>query len=319
MAFSNTPINPVTGAADQRTDSFTLPAMSSLDLATLNVSFDNNGGQPININKVWISLKVTLPTYTSITLAGNTALTAVNTYFGVDFSDKYNHNTLVLRDGSTAYLYGVAVDTSSQKQPSSFEARQPAFVTVEKTIKSVASSKNGVSDTTGESISDVTAKDSLYYVIPRLGTLSLTDFNTTGLSGPISAASLVIDYAALVYSGTNYVQWSVNGQPLSNTGIQVVQRPIEVAPEFNLYSMGAKNVDDINSLVVQTTNNGGLTQEVSVNCIWVNITLSPTVYIYRWANLTVTDTQDLPVNNATVSSTLMDGIGETHTITHQMV
>ncbi len=304
MTFSNTPVNPVTGTADQVTASATLPSMSSMDLSGLNIGFANNGGQTLYINKVWITFKMTLPTYTSITLAGNTEFTAVNSMIGVDFSDKVNHNTMVLRDNSKAYLYGVTTDNDTAKAPTTIAKRQPAFVTVEKTIKSVVSNKTIGVDTTGSSISAVTAKDASYFTVPYSTTLSLYNFNTSDLTGPISGASLAFDYTASSYTGTNYLRYSVNGSSLTNTNIRISQTAQEIAPEFNLYSQGVDSIEKIKTLVVQTVNNGGSGESYSVNSVWLNITLSPTIYIYRWANMTVTDVQSLPVNGAEISSVI---------------
>lgn len=304
MTFSNTAVNPVTGTADQVVASAALPSMSSLDLSGLNIGFSNNGGQTLYINKVWITFKITLPTYTSITLAGNTQFTAVNSMIGVDFSDKENHNTMVLRDNSMAYLYGITLDPDAEKEPTTIANRQPAFVTVEKTVTSIVSDKTAVVDTTGSAISGVTAKDSSYYTVPYGTTLSLYNFNTSDLSGPISGASLVFDYSANTYTGSNYVKYSVNGGGLTNTNIQVAQTTHEIAPEFDLYSQGVDSIEDIKTIVIQTVNNGASGQFFAVNCVWINITLSPTINIYRWANVTVSDVQSLPVNGAVVSSVI---------------
>jgi subtilase family serine protease len=304
LSFINTPINPVTGSPNELVATATLPAMSSLDLYGLNIGFTNNGGQTLHVNKVWITLEINVPTYSSVSLAGNTQFTAVNSYIGVDFSNKENHNTLVLRDNSMAYLYGVSIDTSVEKTVSPAE-RQPAFVTIDRNMQSIVSSKAS-DDNTGSPISSVTAKDSSYYTVPYQTALSLTGFNTSDLSGPISGASLVFDYSAMFYTGSNYVQWSLDGESFTNTGIRVSQTVNEVSPAFNLFSQGVDSIEDIKNLVIRTTNNGASGQSYSVNSIWVNVTLSPTIYIYRWANLTVSDVQSLPVNGAVVTSELQN-------------
>jgi subtilase family serine protease/ribosomal protein L40E len=303
LAFENTPINPVTGKADQKIAQATLPAMSSLDLSGLNLGFTNNGGQPLFINKVWITFRIIVPAYTSVNLAGNTQFTAVNSYIGVDFSNKENHNTLVLRDNSMAYLYGVTVDPT--QEPDSPADRLAAFVTVDRTVKSTVSSKTAA-DNTGSLIPSVTAKDAAFYNVPYQTTLSLTGFNTSDLSGPISGASLAFDYSAMIYTGSNYVQWSIDGTNFNTTNIRVGQTTGEVTNEYNLYSHGVDTIEDIEALVIRTTNNGASGQSYGVNSVWINITLSPTIYIYRWANVTVTDEQSLPVYGANISSFLLN-------------
>jgi hypothetical protein len=174
LAFENTPVNPVTGKADQKIAQATLPAMSSLDLSGLNLGFTNNGGQPLFINKVWITFRIIVPAYTSVNLAGNTQFTAVNSYIGVDFSNKENHNTLVLRDNSMAYLYGVTVDTA--QEPDSPADRLPAFVTVDRTVESLVTSKSA-NDTTGQPISRLTAVDPSLYDIAARRVIELNGLN----------------------------------------------------------------------------------------------------------------------------------------------
>ena len=303
LTFANTPVNPVTGVADQKIATATLPAMSSLDLSGLNIGFNNNGGQTLYINKIWITLEMTIPTYASVTLSGNTQFTAVNSMIGVDFSDKENHNTMVLRDNSQAYLYGVGIDTRVVKEPTSIANRQPAFITIDKTLEVLVTSKS-VNDTTGQSIGSLTSIDTANYQIAPGKVMELNGFNTSDLIGPISGADLTLVYTTgATYSPNNYLQWRSNDGTFHNTGI----RPILAIPPntqvFNLFENGINTVSEVKNLEVRFSN-GDAANSVYVSKISISTTLSPTIYIYRWANLTVTDVQSLPVNDAVVSSSI---------------
>ena len=237
LFFTNTPVNPVTGTADEKIAMATLPAMSSLDLSSLNLKFTNGDAKTLHINKVWITFTVVVPTYTSINLAGNTQFTAVNTYIGVDFSDKENHNTLVLRDNSMAYLYGVTIDTSVANTVSP-AARQPAFVSIDRTVEATVSSKSS-SDTTGQSVGSLTAVDGSLYTIGTNKIMELNGFNTSDLNGPLSGAVLTLTYSTdPSYGQSDYLQWRAEDGTFHNTAIMPQQSIISVSASFNLYDNG---------------------------------------------------------------------------------
>ncbi|MBI0584603.1 MAG: hypothetical protein ISF22_10315 [Methanomassiliicoccus sp.] len=303
LSFSNTPVNPVTGVADQKTATATLPSMSSLDLSGLNLGFANNGGQTLHINKAWITFKVVVPTYTSINLAGTTQFTAVNSYLGVDFSNKDDHNTLVLRDNSMAYLYGVSINET--KTADSPAERQPAFVTIDESIDVLVSSKSS-NDTTGQAIGKITSTDMALYDIASGKRMEINGFNTSDLNGPLSAATLTVEYTTgLTYGQANYIQWRAEDGTFHNTAIQPHQAGTSVIASFNLYANGVNEVTEVKNLEIGFSNQDA-TNGVYINKMSVTMVLSPTVYIYRWANLTVTDQQSLPVNGATVESVLQN-------------
>jgi len=304
LFFTNTPVNPVTGTADEKIAMATLPAMSSLDLSSLNLKFTNGDAKTLHINKVWITFTVVVPTYTSINLAGNTQFTAVNTYIGVDFSDKENHNTLVLRDNSMAYLYGVTIDTSVANTVSP-AARQPAFVSIDRTVEATVSSKSS-SDTTGQSVGSLTAVDGSLYTIGTNKIMELNGFNTSDLNGPLSGAVLTLTYSTdPSYGQSDYLQWRAEDGTFHNTAIMPQQSIISVSASFNLYDNGMTSVSDVKSLEIRFVNSDP-SNNVYLEKISVSMTLSPSIYIYRWANVTVTDEQSLPVNGATVTSVLQN-------------
>lgn len=304
LSFEETSIDPVTGLPIEETKTAALPKMSSLDLYGLNLRFTNNGGQTLHINKIWITFEIVEPTYTSINLAGNTRFTAVNSTLGVDFSNKVNHNTLVLRDSSMAYLYGITIDNSPEKAVPPAD-RQPAFVTIDRTVEALVSSKSP-NDDTGQSIGGLTSIDGTYYQIGGGKTMELNGFNTSDLNGPLSAATITLTYSTDVgYTMGNYLQWRAEDGTFQNTSIRPQNTPSAVSISFNLYNQGVKEVSDVKNLEVRFFNSDQ-SASVIVNKISVAMTLSPTIYIYRWANVTVTDVQSVPVSGAEVDSVLQN-------------
>jgi subtilase family serine protease/ribosomal protein L40E len=302
MTFANTPINPVTGTPDELIATASLPTMSSLDLSGLSIGFANSGSQTLHINKIWVTFEITVPTYTSINLAGTTQFTAVNSYLGVDFSNKENHNTMVMRDNSMAYLYGVTIDNSTEKIVSP-AVRQPAFVSIDHTVEATVTSKSS-NDTTGQNIGSLTAIDTSPYDVGAGKVMELNGFNTSDLNGPLSGAILTLTYfTGSTYSLGNYVQWRADDGTFHNTALRPQQTVVAVTTSFNLFDNGITTVSDVKNFEVRFANSDP-SNSVYVSKISVSMTLSPTLYIYRWANVTVSDMQSLPVNGAVLTSVL---------------
>ena len=137
MTFTATGGTPIDGEDDQVVATADLPEMSAQDLRNLNVIYSNSGTGSLFINKVWVSVELTLPTYGNITVAGNSNFTAVDTYIGVDLSDKpLEHNQLVLMDSSQAYLYGVHIDETQHRYPE--HERKSPLVTIDREIEGTA-------------------------------------------------------------------------------------------------------------------------------------------------------------------------------------
>lgn len=254
----------------------------------------------------------TLSTYKSVTLAGNTNLTSVNTYIGVDFSpDPYRHNNMVLLDNSKAYIYGLTVDES--QDPKDY-TREPAFVTVETTFEADVTARGSSDTTTNQPISNATVYDGNYYVIKMGQILNLNQFDTGGSAGRINGATLNFQYTtAYPYGGDSYVQWALNGESFVNTNIQVTQVDGLTNVTYDLYQNGegAISIEDIKRIAIQVINDAtASSHDIYVDRIWIEVTLAPTVYIYRWANVTALDDQGNSVIGAEVSAKLQDPYGE---------
>jgi subtilase family serine protease/ribosomal protein L40E len=296
--------NDPNGVPIQETVQIPLPTMSSLDMYGLNIGFNNNGGADVYINRVWITLRFNVESYANVTLMGSTQLTAVNSYIGVDFSDNLLlHNSLVLLDQSMAYLYGVSVNLD--QKASHDWLRLPAFVTVDKTITAMPSSI-GTNDNSDQLLGNITALDGLQYVIQPTKRMEIDAFNTSDITGPISGAVLSVTYRTDTgYVENNYIQWMKDNK-LTNTSIKpILSESINRQGSFDLYAYGETTISDIANLDVQYLNEPSVAG-LRIDRISVDITLSPSVYIYRWANYTVVDSQGLPVSDAEIWAKLQN-------------
>ncbi|HUV24600.1 MAG TPA: CARDB domain-containing protein [Methanomassiliicoccales archaeon] len=136
--------------------------------------------------------------------------------------------------------------------------------------------------------------------------MAIDQFNTSDFTGAISNAYLIIIYSTQPgFSGTDYIQYGLEGQSLQNTSIGISNSGTPVTAEFNLYEAGVVDIEGISDLNVTLLNTGGA--DIDVQALWIEVEISPTVYIYRWLNLTAVDSQNLPVGGAVVNATLLPG------------
>ena len=304
MTFSATPVDPVDGEADQVVATATLPFMSAQDLYGLNLGFHNTDpSDSLFINKVWVSLEINMDTYRNVTVAGNSDFTSVNSYIGVDFSDDDDlHNQLVLMNNAMAYMYGSLIDET--QEASSPASRQPAYVAVEEMFQATATDI-GVNDTTsGQEVGFLTSRDLILYATNPSQIFEIEGFNTSDLRGSVTGLRFYVNYRTNIpYNPGGYIQWATNSGSLKNTNIMPASTLNPRTDSFDLYSAGVKTISDVESLHIYF-NNGDATGSFEVDKIWLNITISPVFYIYRWANITAQDSQGLPVNDASVRSTV---------------
>lgn len=295
---------------------YSLPFMSAQDLYGLNIGVDNTGAGSISIDRLWVGVSLTLDTYRNITVAGNTDLTAVDTYLGVDMSnDQAEWNRLVMMDDSQAFFYGVYIDVS--QNPSTLSDRVYPFVTIAESFEATAGSV-GASDNTGEDVGAVTdnGSPSRYFEVLSNEMMSLTEFNVSEIRGTVLAVDLYVEYY-VTGSGddpqTNQIQWSDDDSGPQNTGI-VPNRSPQEPPFFgysDLYSQGLTDMASINELSIQFVN-GDPVNAIQFDKIWLDITICPTIYIYRWADITVQDRDGQLVSGAEVSAKLQSTEKEAH-------
>ncbi|MDH7508971.1 MAG: CARDB domain-containing protein [Methanomassiliicoccales archaeon] len=280
-----------------------LPDMSSADLSKLNITFENNdpNGKKVYFNRIWVTVEMSLSTYRNITLAGSTQLTAVNSYLGVDFSSEASeHNQLVVLDCSRAYLYGVYVDT--EQGIARLPDRSMAYVPADKVVTALPLSR-GADDDTGEQFANLTADDNQYYVVGDGEKLHIFRFNVSDLSGNISEIVMkVIYFTEPGYTTSNYITWYLAGETPRNSSIRPVNSADETLGIYDLFSSGVDSFEKLERLNIIFNNSGG--RIVYFERVWLEITLRPNIYIYKWLNLTLLDSQSLPVANAIVNVTV---------------
>ncbi|MBC7108429.1 MAG: hypothetical protein H5T41_06550 [Methanomassiliicoccales archaeon] len=280
-----------------------LPDMSSADLSKLNITFENNdpNGKKVYFNRIWVTVEMSLSTYRNITLAGSTQLTAVNSYLGVDFSSEASeHNQLVVLDGARAYLYGVYVDTL--QGIARLPDRSMAYVPTDRVVIALPLAK-GVYDNTGEQLANLTADDNSYYSVGDNKTMHILGFNTSDLTGDIISATLKVIYSTEPgYASSSYISWNVTGESERNSSILIENTVTEQIETYDIFSAGVDSLQKISNLNIMFNNEGG--GLVYFDRVWLEITLRPNIYIYKWLNLTLLDSQSLPVANAIVNVTV---------------
>ena len=310
MVLEATPVDPVSGVRQQRTATWALQPMSAQDLHGLNIEIDNAGAGTIEVDRVWVSIALTLDTYRNITIAGNTDFTAVDTYIGVDQSnDAQKKNRMVLMDDSQAYLYGIYID--GKDTPSLPLERKYPFVMVESTFQATAG-EAGENDNTGEKIGNTTHIDDRTYKVGPNKIIHLTEFETVEIRGTVLDATASFNYVvgSIPYSQDNYIQWSIGGIFQNSTLNPTSESYSATYGSFNLSSHGLSDMASINELSIQFVN-GDPDTTIEFNRIWLDITISPTVYIYRWADITVEDSRGQMVNGAEVHAVLQSTDMET--------
>jgi len=287
-----------------------LPSMSSEDLSHLNGRLTNTApSDSIYVDRLWFTAEFAEPTYYNITMAAGTKFTAIDTYLGVDFSDhvnigtSYTHNMLSALDASECYLYGVRVDMIDIASP--LANRMPAYSAKDTSVSFTPLTKSP-SDNTNGLIRNLTVYDAVYYTVGAARTLALDEFNVSDLSGQISSAILSVSYNTdPAYTADNYFRWNKEGGTPQNTSIRPTPTSTRVNATYDLYDAGVHSLQDLADLNVSFTNSRAVS--IYVDRIWITVTLRPTIYIYRWANVTVNDAQNLPVSGADVNAFLQLG------------
>jgi len=289
-------------------------SMSSEDLSHFNVRLTNTDPattKNIYVDHLWFTVRFPEPTFYNITMAAGTKFTAIDSYLGVDFSDhvnvatSYTHNMLSALDASECYLYGVRVDMTDMA--SSPPNRKPAYSAKDTSVSFTPLSKSA-SDNTNELIRNLTVYDAAYYPVRNGETLAVDKFNVSDLSGQLSSAILGVSYATgSGYSTSAYIQWNKEGATPQRSSIQPTERtlPTRNNASFDLFAAGVQSLLDIADLNIIFSIAGAI--PVFIDRIWITVTLRPTIYIYRWANVTVNDAQNLPVSGADVNAYLQSG------------
>ncbi len=272
-------------------------SLSSIDISLLSVTLVNNNADDVFIDRVWIEIVLTIPAYYNLNIAGDSELTAVNTLLGVNnLNDTMpEHRKLVVTDLAVANLYGVTIEDSYDENGS-----EP-FVTVRKDM-TFKPTVQGSDDTTAElDVRDLLISENSYYNVISAGVLQVTGFNAPGLTGKIKNVQLFVECRGdSGYSSSSYIRWNITGEPLRNSSI-VVNSDIEQTDSTQLPVSVVDNLNKVDQLNILFTNPD--TQLVAFDYIGLSILLDPTINIYRWVDVSVVDSNDLPVAGAVVTAT----------------
>jgi subtilase family serine protease/RNA polymerase subunit RPABC4/transcription elongation factor Spt4 len=297
-----------------KTKSVALTPMSSQDLARTIVNLTNSHAAPIFINRVWVDIELKIDTYRNITLAGDTQFLAINSEIDANnfnYTDRENftYNKLQMLDQSKAYLYGTKITTDTGSVPI-YEGVAP-IIPKNRTVEITPISKAST-DTTGQPLRNLVNDDGSYYTVAKNQRLEVNAFNTNGLSGNITAAKLWVRYYTdTTYRGTNYLQWNASGTVVKTNAIPIGFKALpENVTSYDLYANGIKSLSQISTLDVSYINNDVGVLNSYFDRMWIEVTLEPEAYIYRWANFNVTDSQGTPVDRASVE--LHDNMGSSH-------
>ncbi|OPY33821.1 MAG: hypothetical protein A4E32_00559 [Methanomassiliicoccales archaeon PtaU1.Bin124] len=293
--------------------SYALPLMSSQELAGTVVNLTNSRAAPVYVNRIWVDIELNLNTYHNITLAGNTQFLAVNSEIDANNYNMTNpfmwpYNKLTLLNQAQAYLYGTKITTTTGSTPS---ANGLSPILSANSSIAITPTVKGASDTSPSPLINLVADDGSYYNVGAGIQLNVHGFNTKGLTGVISSAKLYVRYYTdSPFTATSYLRWNTTTWPLDNATLVTLKALPETVVSYDLAAaMGSSlSLQQLSTLDISYINNAGSGSTLYVDRLWVEVTLEPETYIYRWANFNVTDSQGTPVNGTSVQ--LQSRLGE---------
>ncbi|MCG2826814.1 MAG: C25 family cysteine peptidase [Thermoplasmatales archaeon] len=139
-----------------------------------------------------------------------------------------------------------------------------------------------VDDVSGASPSAVVTDDG-WYTVDKGYIMFVGGFDTSVMTGSVSAVTLWVQFSVEAgYTGTNPIQWALDAQALSSTGIIPVDGDVDRTASYNLYAQGVDTIAKISTLDVEfTSNDGGGPTAVSFDYVWVTVTYSGSVVNYQ--------------------------------------
>jgi hypothetical protein len=128
----------------------------------------------------------------------------------------------------------------------------------------------------------VTTGDGVYTVLAGSSICFIDGFDTTGMSGTVTAAVLHLQYGTQGgYGGTNYVRYALDSQPLQDTTILPVDTADGWSADQTFDLLGAipgLTLAQISTLDIEFTNNDGPpNDDLSFDYIWITVTYSGVV------------------------------------------
>ena len=286
------------------TKDFVLPNMSAQNLGKLALNFTNQRNSNVYIDRIWVTIDMRLSTYRNLTIGGSTNLVAADSYIQLNSIDenagtnatKGAYHKLVALDQSIANLYGLTVQNSS----GGFLGTN-IFKTSNRAVVLRPDTTGPLDTTTGNTQSRLQTIDAVYYTVGAGQVMQVSHFNTGDSNGLIVNASINLRYrTAVSYANGGYVAYSFDGVRYTNTNILIVDRSGgDLTVSFSI--PGKHTLADLSNLRIRYDNTASA-QIAYFDAIWLDIRSEPTVGLYRWMNLNVTDYQQIPVGDVGVTS-----------------
>ncbi|MFA5772002.1 MAG: FG-GAP-like repeat-containing protein [Thermoplasmata archaeon] len=122
-------------------------------------------------------------------------------------------------------------------------------------------------------ISTIQNDDENKYIVNSTQKMFLDTFDTTGITGTVTNATLIIKYSVDIgYNGSAPIRWALNGTELSSTGITPADGDNNKIMEFNLFYASVDTLAKINTLNIEFINNDTDNRSVRFEYLWLNIT-----------------------------------------------
>lgn len=259
----------------------------------------------------------------NVTLEGNTRMTVVDSYVGVDFSGMASkHNVILADDTSIVYIYNMTVD---QTQNPGFESQrspclQPYGNIILGSDTAVPDAIHPTKDTTtapGQDYAFLQVDDNVRYVVAPMETMYIDGFDLD-LPYVMTAATLWVTYSTDPgYDGSRALQWGFEGEAtLYYTTITPVDTggvANEVTNNFDIFGAGMDTFNELQDLDITFFNDATVAANVYFDRIWIDVDYfvidsQAIFYINRWLVPTVRDQNGAPVENADVDvAFLADG------------
>ncbi|MFQ5910153.1 MAG: CARDB domain-containing protein, partial [Thermoplasmata archaeon] len=256
----------------------------------------------------------------NITLLGNTEMTIVNSYVGVDFSNfNFEHNVILADDTSIVYIYNMTVDES--QNPSSESQRSPCLQPYGNVIfgsdtalpDSIHPTKDNTT-TPGQDETFMQVDDNIRYAVLPTERMYIDGFDLD-LPFVMTSATLWVTYSTDPgYDGARPVQWGLEGEPvLFDTTIAPVDTggiANEVSNSFDMYGAGMDTFNELHYLDLAFYNDAAAAANVYFERVWIDVEYfvidsEAVFYIHRWLVPIVRDENGAPVENANVTVTFL--------------
>ncbi len=284
------------------TTSITLPAgLTENDLSRIQVWANATSGT-LYVNKLWLSMTFLHPAYKNLTIAGSSSFTAIHSFIDANFlANGAKHDAVYVADTAHAYFYGVTVNQNATAGYTG--AFAPAFIGQ---LTSMAAKPLTFGPLNAPAapiqLSYLDSNTATYYNITAGSVMQTYGLNVSGdvtLNTQLKTANLNLIANSLSATPIPLMIGQI-GQPVSSyiqTGISITGG---AAPySANLYTLGITSLSQLKNLVLYADNVG--TGTVSIKDVSVQTQILPQMYLYRFANVTVYSSQNLPVTNSQLS------------------